>query len=468
VTNASPLPDDIDDWPQNPYELLGVAPNASPDVIKRAYSSLIRRFKPDQFPAEFERIRAAYDAVNGSSGTGFIPTFPMTSRRSVPFNAAWPTMPTPRARRKAPAPPEAWKLVRAGDPKQAYLNLVAQNQANPSDEQVYVQLFWLCALFPQVAREKRPGQWLLAGLRQATSVTAITQLWEMELRQFPIDAIGDEILALITSNLRPQLTFELLRARWEAALIGPSHPVGTQHDTLVVSDVGAIRSSALGEETGLWIGVLSEAAERLAWSTLEGGRAHSKKFIDEIDRLIRQGTHWPLERLDLAVAAAEEWHRLQGTYGEWLRPICTAWLCSASEAEAVASRLLYALAADHDIGLRRLDYARQHAPVLLWRLDQFAVAAVGAASTDEEDTDAARRATINGYFRQTGTVAYADWRRPLLEFLVAECLQPIEVAAVIETMTSKNSSTRQAAWKLRHDVPLACLCRAHRLLWRTR
>ncbi len=52
----TPLPDTDD-----PYLLLDVRPGASADQIRRAYLRRVKMFKPDRHPAEFRRVREAYD-----------------------------------------------------------------------------------------------------------------------------------------------------------------------------------------------------------------------------------------------------------------------------------------------------------------------------------------------------------------------------------------------------------------------
>src|SRR6478752_3317379 len=56
------LPDDPAEWPTDPFALPGVEPGASELDIKRAYTRLIRRFKPEHAPDQFRRIREAYEA----------------------------------------------------------------------------------------------------------------------------------------------------------------------------------------------------------------------------------------------------------------------------------------------------------------------------------------------------------------------------------------------------------------------
>ncbi|MCH9684153.1 MAG: hypothetical protein K0V04_22160 [Deltaproteobacteria bacterium] len=54
----TPLPKTDD-----PYVLLDVRPGASPDQIRRAYLRRVKTFKPDRYPAEFRRVREAYDRL---------------------------------------------------------------------------------------------------------------------------------------------------------------------------------------------------------------------------------------------------------------------------------------------------------------------------------------------------------------------------------------------------------------------
>ena len=47
----------------DPYEILGLSPDADDDAIRKAYLELVRRFSPDADPEAFKRISGAYEQV---------------------------------------------------------------------------------------------------------------------------------------------------------------------------------------------------------------------------------------------------------------------------------------------------------------------------------------------------------------------------------------------------------------------
>jgi curved DNA-binding protein CbpA len=48
----------------NSYQILGIAPNASPAQVKAAYHQKLREFPAHTHPTEFKEIRAAYEALH--------------------------------------------------------------------------------------------------------------------------------------------------------------------------------------------------------------------------------------------------------------------------------------------------------------------------------------------------------------------------------------------------------------------
>lgn len=48
---------------KTPYQILGVNKEADDDVIRQAYLSLVKRFPPERFADEFQRIYRAYELL---------------------------------------------------------------------------------------------------------------------------------------------------------------------------------------------------------------------------------------------------------------------------------------------------------------------------------------------------------------------------------------------------------------------
>lgn len=57
-----PLPDH-DTGPPNPAAVLGVSAEAGEEELRAAYLRKVREYPPDRAPAEFERIRDAYELL---------------------------------------------------------------------------------------------------------------------------------------------------------------------------------------------------------------------------------------------------------------------------------------------------------------------------------------------------------------------------------------------------------------------
>jgi len=48
---------------KNPFDILGVADDATDEAIKKAYLQQVRQYPPERSPEQFQLIRAAFDAI---------------------------------------------------------------------------------------------------------------------------------------------------------------------------------------------------------------------------------------------------------------------------------------------------------------------------------------------------------------------------------------------------------------------
>jgi hypothetical protein len=459
--NSFRLPDNPADWPANPFVLLGVDPSASKDMVRRAYTNLIRRYKPDQFPQEFQRIRSAYDAICGR-GTPFVriadplaPAPQMRREESDPARVAAP------GRQRLASAEAAWGVARSGDAKGAYRQLVELQQANPADEEIYLRLFWLSALFAEVDPDRMPSDWLLAGLQRAGTPGRLRELWELEVRAAPRLAMTEDYRNLIGDDMRAVSTCDLLRIRWEAAwLIQEDNDRLDYHDWILEADVAWLRESQLSQRPDLWVQVLQMAAERLAWTGAPGGGRVREPLLHEIEQLVRvrEANLGGMHEFDLTLAAARDAMRLKGSYhSHWLKSIRAASLSPAGEVDAIIRPLLDEMAADPQAALARLDYLRKQASTLLWKVNEL-VSRIAAGGRHQNKSDLDPSPAIVDFLLRSRQHTYRAWRPKLLDFLLSEDLLPDLVAAQLEKGDLAEANTRTLAAKIRQDFPLRCVC----------
>jgi DnaJ-domain-containing protein 1 len=48
---------------ENPFQVLGIAPEAGDEEIRAAYLRKVKQYPPDRAPQEFEKVRDAYETL---------------------------------------------------------------------------------------------------------------------------------------------------------------------------------------------------------------------------------------------------------------------------------------------------------------------------------------------------------------------------------------------------------------------
>jgi len=71
----------------DPYEILGVAPDADDETVRKAYLDLVRKFSPDLDPEAFKRISAAYEALKDEKSRLSHYLFDQETPGDTPFHA---------------------------------------------------------------------------------------------------------------------------------------------------------------------------------------------------------------------------------------------------------------------------------------------------------------------------------------------------------------------------------------------
>ncbi len=205
-----PLPDDPAEWPTNPYELLDVSRDVTPRDLRRAYNRLIRIYKPEQSPDQFRRIREAYESVLRIAELfgSFTPALePVPEELPMP-SVQEPAHPEEMARAEVEQPvrkslpdemDELWDLALNGQPAAAYERLRQLVHQHPGRVEVYLRLYWLLTLAPDLDTRREPVDWLVAGLSATRLAGALWELYREELADNPVEALGERFDSLLAA-----------------------------------------------------------------------------------------------------------------------------------------------------------------------------------------------------------------------------------------------------------------------------
>lgn len=233
---AAPANNDQPDWlrlPNDPVGFFGLSPGFDRKDLKRAYNALLRRYKPDKCPQEFQKLRAAFEQLDSQLRYGETQSVP-TSRIdeqdwTEAFNSV-PMRPQPTTEvsesDKSRGRKSLEQLIEAESWHEAYEQL-KQNPREPYD-------YYALAIMSDALAD--PGEqlflhWLLKGIKALPGSAGLTQLLiaYFENGDLPNDqlaptlvrvsqVIGKDRFYFLTEKLFDRLTLSAPWAEVEATL----------------------------------------------------------------------------------------------------------------------------------------------------------------------------------------------------------------------------------------------------------
>ena len=209
--------------PHNPQAFFGLGESYERRDLKRAYGKLIRRFKPETHPGEFQRIRAAYEELESHLRYG--------ESRQTTFNAdqAWDfRSPQPNAvnqsfadpsdrinRTSGQSEPQTVIELAIADPETTYHAMARKVDLTP--QEYYV----LAVLSDLVQPQKAPSQFLihlLAGLEKHPTDAGLQSLVQQHLRNDVSLDVAEEILQQVATVTRSAVFYRITESLWERLL----------------------------------------------------------------------------------------------------------------------------------------------------------------------------------------------------------------------------------------------------------
>jgi len=460
--SESELPDDVDEWPADPFAVLGVRPGDDDAVIKRAYTRLIRRFKPEHHPDQFRRVREAYETCLERSQwyrpdsdpdpepeLDLEPTStpprrepehsprersdPAPGPEPVPDPGAGTGPPEPPPRTVRPPRPEpvidpadrAWAAAVAGRDGEAYAGLVDLARAIPDRVDLSLRLYWLLALNPALDPDRTRHDWLATALTGARLQGPAAELYRRELEADVGGALGQPYAGWATAGAA--VTDLLTVARWRVAAAGRC-----QDYAAIESDLAALKTRLTGRDEEGWLSLLVTAYDWLTLVPREGPGLTVRTELGELRHLeLRHG--YMFDRVEETAHFAEEL-----SWARWQLPQPVVELVRVSRAghgtlragdvEAAAA----ALAAAPDHYLELFDrVARERGPALLIQaaraFEQY------LSAVDPRDQPEFPPELVRGVARRLpGRPMLADYgliRQRLLALLLDERIDPAEYVA---------------------------------------
>jgi hypothetical protein len=470
------LPDDPSDWPDDPFELLGVEPGVSPRDLRRAYLALIRRYKPEHAPDEFRRIREAFEAAQ-RYGAGRVfrlswadagddePAGPGALTTPVPEpldneSAAPPSDHAPAPRRvERPEAPELWDLACGGDETSAYRGLKERLDRGRVPEEIYLQLYWLLVAAPALEPGLEPGDWLVRGLRACGPMARrLRELLRREAAADPSGAVGERLAALLAPDTPAELVLDAADRRWRAARV-----LGRW--ALILGDVKSLRSRPCADDAEAWVRTLLAAAGNAVWA-LGAARDAARVYLREAEQLARdhaldiaeelnrleyaESVMKGLARLDLRGVGEPELHRL----------LALSWDDRGPGLQPRLLAFFRPVVRDPRGALARFDVFHAEAPAalgLLWELTGGSV---------YRRPDAGVADTAEAFLASSRWWDYKAFRQALLPFCLREVIAPdVFARAVVDWPEYVLNGQRLLAHEVASDWPMLLVYRACELSW---
>lgn len=306
---ASADPPRWDLLPHDPEAFFGLEAGFDRTALKRAYNRLLKQFKPEKFPEEFQRIRAAYEALDQELRYGARETSgpmiqpyrwnpaPDAPAPEPPSATGTPAKPEPACEPPAPRPaplPLHARLAQES-PLIVYESLKGKSGKSPYE---YFGLALIGDALPD-ADDLQFLKWVLAGLKEHPRDPALFHLLYEYLRTaLPAESAGKVLLA-ISQVVQGDRFYFLTEPVWDLLL--KNVPFQTFRDILKTCESRQPVHEIFGRKT-FYLHLLRKALWRADDDWLTEGFA----LLDEAGSELPHRLEWDLEVLTVLRACREQ------------------------------------------------------------------------------------------------------------------------------------------------------------------
>lgn len=465
------LPENLNDWPDGVWQLLGVDRDADLKSLRRAYTRLIRKFKPEHSPDEFQKIREAYDAVRAFAelkkqfevSDDFVITLTDPVRdhdddeTTAPINVSSdatsdnvsPWIPATESLGELD---EAWTLAREGDIAGARRRLEELHSQRPDDEDVIARLYWIRKLTPSETSEELIS-WLV-GIVKRRELRG--RAWQILLTEFSWNSretLREDLFELAASDSQIERLVPLILIRWKRT----SHMQGWK---TIRNELGILRQHFLPDKSVPWIELLVAALQIVVWAETVSGNMvevltdeiaqfedlhlQYPQLFDQVDELleIRRELVWAVRYVPRSVlhVIRAELLGLDPEASDRLRDLARKW------------------GARPEVALTQLDQFAQNSPAIFMQL----LYCMSRLNDSGFYLPEGQRAVVVRMLEQF--IDTVDWRDPVkarlavLDFCVREELPLRHIVHAFADCDLPALTVESIAEFFQGDVVLHCLC----------
>jgi hypothetical protein len=298
--------------PHDPEGFFELESGYDRTTLKRAYNRYLKQFKPDKFPEEFQRIRAAYESLDQelrygareSRGPGLRPyrwnpgsdaeTEPARPQ-SGPDAPPGPSADRPDPLRTPPPPPPLHARLAQEAPESLYEELKRKPEKSPYD---YFGLALIGDALP-AGDDLRFLKWLLAGLKDHPRDPALFHLlYEYVRTALPPDAAARALLA-ISQVVQGDRFYYLTEPVWDGLL--NAVPFKSFRETLKACEMKQPVHEVFGRKA-FYLHLLRKAL----WRADDDWLTHGFALLDEAGSELPHSLEWDLEVLTVLRSYREQ------------------------------------------------------------------------------------------------------------------------------------------------------------------
>lgn len=307
------LSENMDDWPLNVFDILGVPHSANKSVVRCAYSALIRRFRPETHAQQFQRIRESFEAalVVVESRT------PETNRRPIEFRIDLSRLCqdatnkgidksaesdhseyTTRQTREAE---KLWEEFSKQPELSQFQALIAVCGKGNSPATALLIGYWMLRLRPEFDLADKPANWLIRGIRECPSDSRFIDLLIHEFRRNPALTSPEFTGTVATAIKNPEFLGVYLYSRW--TILGEMR-LWKQ----LAHEINQLRTKFGFDYPAAWFRLMVLGFRLSVFCDDPDGRTLLKSIQREIDELSSLHLKFSaeLDHIDLVVAARED------------------------------------------------------------------------------------------------------------------------------------------------------------------